>query len=1034
MTNPESTNKGPQAQPDATPSSPTVQTTPLASGKRSTLDFAATSQLEAEPSYAKGKRRDTGPSIPEFYTPLPRRYDDAPASSDDETSVVNWTNMESKLVIIWSANNITKQRRQDWILQRAESAVEDYEIKFKSKFPPHEREDIVIATVKCLAEQCAKAKALKESSRASTPVGNTYVEVARTSTGIQPVDYSHDLGTPRPDNREVHFEAGGYDRSNPIASNDQTQIIPPPDSVNDADWDKRMTLTLRRAGELALFGYSRTPEQGILFDGATPIDEWKYPSDGRRIRGRDATRPREMQTGSGNSTPPPVPSKDNMMPSRQHTSMASRSPFNPPTNTQYVTNQRGILYGNNVMLLSPINSTRIGTQTRPPDHGYNQGNTPMNLAPGIRSFRGYDMPSMSAPPGNLTGLQGIHQAKENHQANMKDRLSKIIDDALGRELLLPDGYKPSFKGDRGEPKKYGGSAKMVDLEDWLSAITNRFALQKLGGERPEIDKIRVMLLLDCLEGTAYKWMLRHVTHVNRNVEHWTFRDVIHGLYTRFVHPSSMQDARESLNKVEYSQKEGIQGLYDSMQEHAGGMAVYPDDYTMLAIFLGKIPPYMMTELLNTRGLTPEVNTLSEFVANAIDVEQRRRNEEYYRDMRTRGTSTRTPKGGSKARIREMDAKPIDSKDDRPMRYNNGQNNNRTYGRSRRGPTQAKIQDKTNDHAPQKHDKPKQQWTKKPFKKRENHSNNKGCYNCASLDHFSRDCPKPRQNRTFVRAARSANDSGSDNDGEYESMNDEDEDGIRRMSDISERDENENHDSDERIEIEVPTENEYYEDNENEDRMFGMRTSPETPETELGMEDEETAGEVKYEVDQDFVTATIVFPLKGNETTKEVKMRKHKLIPSRRTRPRPTYTNEEKKCLATWVEINGLRAWTLWDSGSTTTGITPALAELARIPVDELEDPHVLQLGTVGSRSTIKYGADIDINVNGEKMSLYVDIANFDRYEMIIGTPFMRRNKVLLDFDKNEVVVRGKRIQAVTVSSKDLDLVTRRQRTTDKKRE
>jgi hypothetical protein len=37
---------------------------------------------------------------------------------------------------------------------------------------------------------------------------------------------------------------------------------------------------------------------------------------------------------------------------------------------------------------------------------------------------------------------------------------------------------------------------------------------------------------------------------------------------------------------------------------------------------------------------------------------------------------------------------------------------------------------------------------------------------------------------------------------------------------------------------------------------------------------------------------------------------------------------------------------------------------------------------------------------------------------------MRRNKVLLDFDKKEVVVRGKRIPAVVVSSKDLNLITR----------
>jgi len=38
-----------------------------------------------------------------------------------------------------------------------------------------------------------------------------------------------------------------------------------------------------------------------------------------------------------------------------------------------------------------------------------------------------------------------------------------------------------------------------------------------------------------------------------------------------------------------------------------------------------------------------------------------------------------------------------------------------------------------------------------------------------------------------------------------------------------------------------------------------------------------------------------------------------------------------------------------------------------------------------------------------------DIGNFDRYEMIIGTPFMRRNKVILDFEKDKVIFRGKRI-------------------------
>jgi hypothetical protein len=132
------------------------------------------------------------------------------------------------------------------------------------------------------------------------------------------------------------------------------------------------------------------------------------------------------------------------------------------------------------------------------------------------------MPSVANPPDHTNGLREIAEAREHHRSNMKDRLTKIIDDVIRFELAFPDGYKPSFKVDRGDPKKYDRSPKMTDLEDWLSATTYRLALQRLGGSRPEIDRVRVMLLLECLDGTAYKWMLRHVTHVNRKVEHWTF--------------------------------------------------------------------------------------------------------------------------------------------------------------------------------------------------------------------------------------------------------------------------------------------------------------------------------------------------------------------------------------------------------------------------------------------------------------------------------------------------------------------------------
>ena len=41
----------------------------------------------------------------------------------------------------------------------------------------------------------------------------------------------------------------------------------------------------------------------------------------------------------------------------------------------------------------------------------------------------------------------------------------------------------------------------------------------------------------------------------------------------------------------------------------------------------------------------------------------------------------------------------------------------------------------------------------------------------------------------------------------------------------------------------------------------------------------------------------------------------------------------------------------------------------------------------------------------------MDVANFDQYNMIIGTPFIRENKVQLDFVNDWVVVNGMAILA-----------------------
>jgi len=50
------------------------------------------------------------------------------------------------------------------------------------------------------------------------------------------------------------------------------------------------------------------------------------------------------------------------------------------------------------------------------------------------------------------------------------------------------------------------------------------------------------------------------------------------------------------------------------------------------------------------------------------------------------------------------------------------------------------------------------------------------------------------------------------------------------------------------------------------------------------------------------------------------MRKYRLLKTGRSRLRPAISSEEKECLATWTKVGDLEAWTLWDTGSTMTGI------------------------------------------------------------------------------------------------------------------
>ncbi|KAF7966975.1 hypothetical protein HWV62_36306 [Athelia sp. TMB] len=124
-------------------------------------------------------------------------------------------------------------------------------------------------------------------------------------------------------------------------------------------------------------------------------------------------------------------------------------------------------------------------------------------------------------------------------------------------------------------------------------------------------------------------------------------------------------------------------------------------------------------------------------------------------------------------------------------------------------------------------------------------------------------------------------------------------------------------------------------------------------------------------------------------------------PGEITRPR-----HNQETITVVIMINGHKALALLDSGSTTDSITPEFGFVSRTKQFKLDEQVTLQLGCVGSRSKISYGAVAPFGVFGITGEMYFDVVNIDRYDAILGTPFLKKHGVCLDFKNHGVTING----------------------------
>jgi hypothetical protein len=387
------------------------------------------------------------------------------------------------------------------------------------------------------------------------------------------------------------------------------------------------------------------------------------------------------------------------------------------------------------------------------------------------------------------------------------------------------------------------------------------------------------------------------------------------------------------------------------------------------------------------GLTPEANTIEDFVSEGKALESAMKTVNHY-DRHPSSTTQRTDTPKTQSRHEEkMKKVGVTFVKKSELKDYSGGLKPRAFVNNR---TSFKSKPHVHQHANEKQDTD----ADKPQLPPERDTSGAPaviCFNCNKPGHYAKDCRQSKRDKAHVRAARTAVTEEPD---EVEDEHEPPEHGSRRSSESQ----GGRSDEDELVEIDV-YDNGWYERDSDTEQMFAIREED---------------------------------PAKGQGD--KARFRKVQLRADKTARPRPEIAPEEKECLATFIKIGECEAWTLWDSGSTTTGVTPAFAQVADIRVFPLSNPHMLQLGTIGSRASVNYGSNIEMEAPGISCNTYVDIANFDRYDMIIGTPFMHRNKVILDFENKQVIVNGVATPATRVLLEDNDGRLRRYRTVDKKKD
>lgn len=472
-----------------------------------------------------------------------------------------------------------------------------------------------------------------------------------------------------------------------------------------------------------------------------------------------------------------------------------------------------------------------------------------------------------------------------------------------------------------------------------------------------------------LDGEALSWW----NEVSGDLSvQWSFEEAVATLHKRFISRAASAVAARRFQNVRYSSDldKGVQSLHTDLVRAARQMFEHPGAYQLKLKFMQKLPKVISHAMVLTRGLSAEGHTLETLKNEAIRAETQLRvasNFGIISDIHS-GAASGVIRNDQKWLSNTTKTQPSDSK----------------FAASKTSNTRPAK-------APEKPVSPGQSYDKS--------SPNAGqrrtvkCYNCGG-DHFARDCKKPRMRSEVppVRAMMLDINADQTDSPPVETLED-DAKSVQSTGSQELGNDIDRYESRSELDPEFEPEEEFLEDEQYDTYPgaieFGAMTVDWT-----AMKEKKKKAKVPY---------------KGEGRDKNVYLSS---VRTKNSSTQPDRRRHARATVAACIDINGHKAWALLDTGSNAEMVSPDFARVNRLSVFELEEKVALQLGTKGSGSTINHGTNCEIVIGNYKSVQYLDVVNIQKYDIILGLPFMREHKMWIDLENHRFRIGGEWHQAM----------------------